>query len=181
LVIEGYKIFQDRDILNTLCNSNKRMLAENINILCYFTGQIDNSYVLTLRQRLLFIPLLLIEILLMPFFDVLPKLIKFIENLLDFIYFNVLSISPIGFNDWICVGVFSGNWPYSILHASNGWINTIGLNGIKKWEGDFAGGLMGPLGTPRIGAVDFTGLSLYLDNDERFYLGFALLVYIWDY
>jgi len=181
LVIEGYKIFQDRDILNTLCNSNKRMLAENINILCYFTGQIDNSYVLTLRQRLLFIPLLLIEILLMPFFDVLPKLIKFIENLLDFIYFNVLSISPIGFNEWICMGVFSGNWPYSILHPSNGWINTIGLNGIKKWEGEFAGGLMGPLGTPRIGAVDFTGLSLYLDNDERFYLGFALLVYIWDY
>jgi hypothetical protein len=56
------------------------------------------------------------------------------------------------------------------------------MNGIKKWEGSFVGGWASlPLGQPRIGANDFTGLSINLNDDEYFYLGFALLVNIWDY
>ena len=181
LVIARYKSVQDRDILNTF-KTNSKLLDDDTNILCYLTGQIDNSFVWTLRARLLTIPLVLFEMLLMAFYDILPKLTEFIDNLLVYLYFNVLSISPIGFNEWISIGVFSGYWPYSIYYPSNGWIHTIGMNGIKKWEGSIAGGwLSPPVGQPRFGAIDFTGLSLYLDNNERFYLGFALLVNLYNY
>jgi hypothetical protein len=181
LVIARYKSFQDRYILNSLM-TNSKLLDDNRNTLCYFTGQIDNSFVWTLRARLLTIPLVLFEVLIMSFHDILPKLTEFIDNLLVYLYFNVLSISPIGFNEWISIGVFSGYWPYSIYYPSNGWIHTIGMNGIKKWEGSIAGGwLSPPVGQPRFGAFDFTGLALYLDNNERFYLGFALSVNLYNY
>jgi hypothetical protein len=57
----------------------------------------------------LIIPTLLFWVILGPFIDVLlklfPKIIEFIQNFYP-IYFNVPSI---GFNEWICMGAFSGS------------------------------------------------------------------------
>jgi hypothetical protein len=170
LVIARYKSFQDKYVLNTLTRTNSMLLDDDTNILCYFTGQIDNTFVLTLRARLLIIPLLLTAILFMPIYDILPKIWEFINRLYDFIFFNILNISPIGFNEWIRIGRSTGQFPYGYLYPANGWIHTIGLNGIRKWDGRFSGGI------GSLGAIDFTGLSLYLDNNERYYLGFALYV-----
>ncbi|MBN1859888.1 MAG: hypothetical protein JW840_00345 [Candidatus Thermoplasmatota archaeon] len=178
LAIGENKIFQDRNTLNTLINKTKRMVDENTNILCYFTGQTDNSYVLTLRTRLSIIPLLFLIGIVASFSDR-PIIFDFCLKLLELLV-DILAFSPIGFNEWINFG-YSESY-YGPLYPSHGWINTIGLNGIKKWEASFAGGVGSFLiGQLTIGAIDFTGLSLYLDNNERFYLGFALLVNLYNY
>ena len=177
LVSKEYKIFQDENLLNKLGNKDKGMLADNSNGLCYLTGQTGNTGVMTFRLRLLIIPLLLLFEPLLDSLSDQPIIYKFVEALENLIIL-ALSISPIGFNEWISFGYLS-SWPYGNFYPANGWIYTSGLNGVKTWNQSFHGNL----GFPVIcfGAIDFTGLSLLLPNHERFYLGFALFVDIDNY
>jgi len=55
-------------------------------------------------------------------------------------------IQPFKFGPYAYVGdrgkiVENGNVTYDITHASSGWVWTLGLNGVKKWNGTFYGGL----------------------------------------
>jgi hypothetical protein len=161
----------------TLINTNNKMLNENINILCLFTGQTDNSIVLTLKYRLFYIPLVYLAIILFSFSDR-PIFFNFCLKLYN-LFVDLLIFSPIGFNEWIIFG-FLEDPPYGDLIPSHGWVNTVGLNGIKNWNGSFCGycGTAFDANLIFIGTIDFTGVSLYLDNDERFYLGFSLFVNI---
>ena len=179
LVIGDYKTFQNGDILNKLCNSNKRMLDENSNSLCYLTGQTGNTGVFSFRLRLFIIPLLLLDALLQDIFSDQPIIYKFCEALWNLITL-IFAISPIGFNEWITFG-YLHSWPYGPFYPANGWIYTSGMNGVKTWNQSFYGPLlMFPILC--FGAIDFSGISIYLPfKHERFYLGFALYVNIKSY
>jgi hypothetical protein len=66
-----------------------------------------------------------------------------------------------------------------------GHINTIGLNGNKRWEGPLYGainevgwGVFGTSSTDYIGVGGFSGINIYLPKDKVFFLGAALRVKI---
>ncbi len=71
-------------------------------------------------------------------------------------------------------------------YYSEGNVWTMGLFGQKSWDGSMIGSLglkvpfhlgIGPTSSAfYCGAIGFTGISLLLHNQERFYLGFALSV-----
>lgn len=112
----------------------------------------------------------------------------FLAFLVPFGSFIGHSLNFILLNQPIMLG--SNIW----LSNSNGWIQTVGLNGIKNNKGTFTGRLTGkglfyemakawiygysdPF-EPFIGVKGFTGLRLNLDSEnyESFYIGTALLV-----
>lgn len=68
-----------------------------------------------------------------------------ILNPLAFFY-ALRSLQPFKFGPYAYVGVRyklieNGNVTYDITHTSSGWVWTLGLNGVKKWNGTYYGGL----------------------------------------
>jgi hypothetical protein len=177
LIRKEYKIFQDENLLNKLCNKDKRMSTYNSNVLCYLTGQTGNTGVIPFRLRLILFPFMGFFSLLLEYFSGHPIILKICEILENFI-FAIFAFSPIGFNEWITFGYLS-SWPYGDFYPANGWIYTSGRYGVESWNQSFYGNLGFPILC--FGAIDFTGLSLYLPKNERFYLGTALYVEINNY
>lgn len=91
------------------------------------------------------------------------------------LYISIQHFSEYSFCNTISFGI--GNNP------AVGWIKTIGLNGIKEYNGTFYG-LLKQLDTKLtnciyyMGAFGFSGLKLFQDFDNYYYMGSALLVKI---
>lgn len=64
-----------------------------------------------------------------------------------------------------------------MYNPANGWVNTIGLFGKKKWEGRLYGDSIsfGIGDTYFTGAIGFTGIRFNKES-ETYYLGSALYV-----
>jgi hypothetical protein len=64
-------------------------------------------------------------------------------------------------------------------HSANGWVHTLGLNGIKEWNGSFYGQISTPedldLNITKVGTIGFTGIRII---PSGFYFGAALGVKI---
>jgi hypothetical protein len=174
-------------------------LFDNINVeitnyLCFIAGQTTNSFFQTPLFTFTFVGVLPLELIASIFFILLFAQIFPILSMIFLAFLGPLgsfighSLNFILLNQPIMLG--SNIW-YS---NSNGWMQTVGLNGIKNNQGTFTGGLTGrglfyemaktwiygysePF-EPFIGVRGFTGLRINLDaeNYESFYIGTALLV-----
>jgi len=85
------------------------------------------------------------------------------EQILSIIY----RIQPIFF--WCHIGF------YNLVHDRNGWVNTIGLNGIRSVNGHLDGGIVyyNGLRNETLGATGFTGIKIEFDKFGYFMLGTA--------
>jgi hypothetical protein len=172
LVTGKYQNFQDKEFIKKFYNNYKRMLDENVNIFCLFAGKTDNTWVHSFLFRLFFIPLIITD-LVIECFSNFSILYAFLSGFF-WLLVLMLSVSPIGFNEWIEYGYVT--LPFGIIVPANGWVYTNGLNGVKNWTGSFSGAIISNL-LLHLGTLDFTGISLYLPlKQERFCLGAALIV-----
>ena len=107
------------------------------------------------------------------FFDNLPFDIEDLSEIPDAIIY-LLDLFSVAFH--IPVGHLIGFGSDS-KNSANGWVHTIGLNGIRKIEGDFYGQIpiLDELGSDinHLGSIGFTGIRI---NPIGFYLGAALWV-----
>jgi hypothetical protein len=73
---------------------------------------------------------------------------------------------------------------YGDTDAAKGWINTVGLQGLNEYTGEFYGQIPYPKGNPIVrlytGAVGFTGIRLYLPDQSSHFMGTAVAVNIGD-
>jgi hypothetical protein len=81
---------------------------------------------------------------------------------------------PILFDGYIYWGAPNENW-------GNGWVWTLGINGIRSWDGDIIGKIQ-TISTFFTGIVGFSGINIMINGSEgtNFFLGFARHVKI-DY
>jgi len=84
---------------------------------------------------------------------------------------------PLRIGSYITMGFEFRNWPDYSYNSAEGWIISIGTNGIKSWIGEFAGTLgsfPGWWSSYFIGVEGFFGLRLYNpQNDKNTLIGYA--------
>ena len=86
-------------------------------------------------------------------------------------YFD--NLFPICLGHTISLGVQGTQWTY----PANGWVYTIGIIGVRKWEGDIIGDIRQGILDDLIGITGFVGIKIF-DNtvNDIFYMGFACRV-----
>lgn len=69
---------------------------------------------------------------------------------------------------------------YCIHHLpASGWVWSVGLLGIKHWDGDFYGAFLFPLNPLHIdGMIGFFGITLNYNNDYTYFIGSTLYLRI---
>jgi hypothetical protein len=83
------------------------------------------------------------------------------------------NIIPLSFSSWIRFGEWVDRPGY--VNPADGWLFTLGLNGMKTWNHSFRGA-MGEVYL-NIGVIDFIGIKIYIPHTAIF-LGSALWVKI---
>ncbi len=83
------------------------------------------------------------------------------------------NLFPISFGQTISLGVQGTQWTY----PANGWVYSIGIIGVRQWEGDIIGNIRQGILDDLIGITGFVGIKIY-DNsaNDIFYIGFACRV-----
>jgi len=106
-------------------------------------------------------------------------------------YFSPLKFGPFAFAGSRAIAYENGNVTKEWNFSSSGWVWTIGMNGVQKWNGTFYGGLFtryrkyvynnysytdawDPVGIKGfVGVQPFCFLSSMDYDSNRFYIGFA--------
>ena len=108
-----------------------------------------------------------------------------VEFLLYLSVMSMLCIQPLSVGSFLTFGMtYEGFYPWEdpVHYPSDGWIHTIGLNGIKSYSEEFYGQLTkiwAIFSTYYSGIVGFTGINIREDESPTvFYLGFGLNVKI---
>jgi len=197
LVTKGYTIFEEDSSLNNKLTPFYNETEKVENYLCLIAGQTTNTFFQPLMSSFILAGLILpLELLASIFFillfaNVFPRicglmistLIAFGRIIAKSFDYSILKKSLMSFaNIWMA--------------SSNGWVQTIGLNGVKRIDGYILGKINEFGGyyryfkawvysysdpfEPRIGVLGFIGLRLNIDaeNYESFYIGSALAVKI---
>jgi len=87
--------------------------------------------------------------------------------------------NPIALGSGIIFGAYYSHGPG--LVPARGWIFSLGLFGVKRWNGEFYGQiseLMAGNDLHYIGATGFTGIKIWKDNSDYYYLGFANSIHL---
>jgi len=171
-------------------------LEENENKFCLIIGETDNNYfenpivhfVLKGYERIYW---LLYDIVIWAlendyqiFYNFLSRFLERLDIILWYftMYLALICIGPSTVNP-ISIGHrigFGGSYidgSGSTSHyTSDGWVYTIGLNGIISWEGSLNGQLEESIHIPMVeiysGVAGFSGIKI-LQEDNHFYLGYA--------
>lgn len=164
-------------LLEKIYDRYGRTLDDNQNFLCLVSGQTDGT---TFLMRHIGVSLILSFI---PIFAILGKILGMDGLFILPIYY--CFIKPLAFGNRISLGILrEGSFGWSKTPAS-GWLYTIGLNGIKNWNGSFYGQIPIPFGLILAlflffytGIVGFTGIKIQSSEAAYFYMGTALLANI---
>jgi len=162
------------------------------NFMCLVAGSTTNSWfvdIFTLVyfgigvvSYLLFAPIflflqLLPEEMIERFYDTFSNFVNIVEFLIIFLPLLYSMQKPVNIGGIITFGYswveLSNTIP--VYHRpSEGWVSTIGLGGIKLWNGKFYGhlGSIPIINKYYIGATGFTGLKLY-NSDGINFIGYA--------
>jgi len=139
--------------------SNLVMLDDEENRLCLIAGHTDNNMIAG--------PIIAMIA------NINPYLVLFLGPLY-FIMMYFYSINPLAIGYSLTYGYLFHVFMNRTWVPSSGWIRTNGLNGVKKWDGEFYGNISGGL----TGVRGFTGIKIKTSLDhgsfaEYFYLGVA--------
>ena len=163
---------------------NKNLgLDENENIFCLTAGVTTNTGIVGLGTILGSFRLFIMAF----FYEYLNPFLP--GDLIDFIYFlrsefwfftTLFSyLLPLKLGGFMIYGNILNVGPgVTSYNPANGWVYTLGLNGIKTWDGPIYGDIFNiPLGPFEyyFGAIGFTGIKI-LPFGSGFYLGSALRV-----
>jgi len=152
---------------------NRILPDDNSNYFCLIAGETNNTFFIGIpaRETILLMYILGFGI------PLIPSLLTFLLSLITTVG-NI--INPISIFNFIGIGLMKSRGELEFFPA-DGWLWTIGLNGIKSWNGSIAGGF-GPIIMLWLrthyyyqGVVGFTGIKLFF-NSKHFYLGTALQV-----
>jgi len=151
LVIDKYQNSNAMKLIEFVYGRHQETLDDDENIICLVAGTSSETNFYTLLTQ--FVLSLLIH------FNAPGELWVVVYFVLD----------TIDFYRPVCLGriIEYGN--------ANGWVFTIGLNGIKTWNGELDDGMIIPFWPFEAGAIGFTGLQIRTPN-LSFYLGSALKV-----
>ena len=138
--------------------SHPLQMDDNENKLCLVIGKTTNTIIDGIPFRIIASIIDNAESGLLQLF-LLPFLI--LTDLID-------DYRPILLNALIYWGASNQGW------GGNGWVWTLGMNGIKSWEGYFLGKIQ-TTSTFYTGIVGFTGINIKVNSSSRtnFFLGFA--------
>ena len=201
--------FQKQDMINKLesvIDNNLGVFNSNSNMMCLISGKTTETRFFPLTPAIIGLGIVLLTF---PIFRVLVLLLEYLyENIDNPILKNIILLiailhdacvmsivgsiflligagiySPIKLFSPIAFGerhtIWEGN---GYTHSASGWIHTIGLKGIKTWDGEFYGNiatipLNGGLAAwyEFLGAFGFSGLRI-TTSGETFILGHSLLV-----
>ena len=156
---------------------------ENENALCLIAGKTKKTGAVGLGPIICSLRLIIMAII-YEYFN--PS---FLGELIDFIYilrtefwfFTTLFsyLLPLKLGGFMIYGNILNVGPgETYYNPANGWVYTIGLNGIKTWDGPIYGNILKiPLGPFEyyLGAIGFTGIKIS-PFGSGFYLGSALRV-----
>ncbi len=169
-----------------LVNSkNGPSVSDVKNILCLVAGKTDRTVVQGLRSKITSI----FQESLYNFMWHLSELLDAPCSLLFVLYLftylfrmgNLLDFSPrfpIALGSSIGIGT-TNSYPFNQSFFAHGWVHTIGLNGIKKYNGSLLGILPKNFvmtAYNKASAINgFTGINI-VDGNQHFYMGSALKV-----
>jgi hypothetical protein len=92
----------------------------------------------------------------------------------------ILYVFPMAVFGFMVFGDYSVG-QHAVYYPAEGWVRTIGLTGLKKWDGKFYGQLLRidfGLGGEFLGGIGFTGLRIHYGFFNTLFLGSALLMKI---
>ena len=185
-------------LLDRLCNRNLVTMDDNENALCLIAGKTDETRILANELILVSgfilsgLGYVIAELVLAGLLDKTPDFLwilldRLVDRINDIITVPGILSSLINLCTYACIiglfsfplnlvsGIYVGHMGLPYPYPAHGWLFTIGLNGIKKWDGSFYGGLS----EGYMGAKGFTGIKILdLRSSEYFYLGTALKVAI---
>jgi hypothetical protein len=170
---------------------NKLDIFDNkTNLLCLIAGNVEDTF---FRGRPIFLFMLMDSIyknfqgqVPYPFgvvFTYLAALIAhFFADGYPGTYQKIKSKVPISLLDVISIGEYWDDDEQ--FYPTNGVVHTVGLNGLKSWDGAIYGHFPGRFTFPGgpfflcPGVIGFTGIKINLEYNDHFFFGFALLVKI---
>jgi hypothetical protein len=167
--------------LNGLNGGNLGILVDDENRFCLIAGHTNATRFITFIHS--------IFIRLLPHLGISPLgTVIFLFTLFKF-FIPYRGYFPFALGNAIIFGSFSPGGPLGHppdWSPSYGWVHTIGLNGMKRWDGKFYGNISSIIhfgGTEfYVGVHDFTGIKIFIPSPELFsgcfFLGAALLVKI---
>ena len=179
LVTGGLLKKMEKRLLYRIYDKNLLKLEDNENVFCLIAGQTAYSTVENYRIR--FWTNILTYILEKEYYDI----VGFFRSIL-IIHILFLQAFPLTLGGIIGFGMHK-YIPFNIYYhiPAEGWIQTIGLNGIKGWNGSFWGILPiqslynHPTQKWYPGVLHFTGLNIFNPKDSKhFILGSSLWVKI---
>jgi hypothetical protein len=132
----------------------------NSNFLCLTAGHATNSFIMGPLNFLSLLGLFLPD----PFHFLSFIFFFFPLNLFGFMVFGDYSIGQ-----------------HAVYYPAEGWIRTIGLNGLKKWDGKFYGQIKKldfGMGGEFLGGIGFTGLRINYGFFNTLFLGSTLMIKI---
>jgi len=162
----GYNIPEELKLKNIIFNQDD---GENKN--CQISGETDDTIITPFVCSIFLYSLLLRAILLDRYVEIQILIWFAISKAINFfpLNLNLGGLITFGLKEYECE---SSMYFYN---AAKGWVNTIGSNGIKKWDGYIYGNITeiptGPIIYYLLGAIGFTGLKI-----NNFFLGSALWV-----
>jgi len=147
--------------------ASERPRSSNVseNHVALIAGRLENIYFYS-QVCIILNTLVVILYLISLFMGLGYRLFQILGSLLLFLYELDNTVSPVSFFDTIRA------------EGAYGWVYTIGLNGVKAWEGHIYGSAHHPIyGIYYPFVYGFTGLKLRLgDGHQYFFLGTALEV-----
>lgn len=170
-LVNGHHRFSRMDnVLDGLSDSNLELLDKDENLYCLVAGETSWTDFFPLTYRILF------KMQELPNENIWILALFFIFLLLPLL--PLWWLSPVVFGNIVALGT-----PTMWGLTSRGWVRTIGLNGIKNWNGSFKGNIPFPYPFGDgicCGIRGFNGISIYnnLAHKDCFYLGSALQVKI---
>ena len=153
-MVKGINRFKNiYNVLGVLSSSKLEIFDDETNLFCLIAGETDNTHFFLL------------------WYLILDVFFGNVANILKNFWFKL----PVVFGKRVALGYHI----FEVCVPSRGWIFTLGLNGIKKWNGRFYG-ILDIIGIDLIGIHGLTGIKIF-SHREYFYLGFALEVKIRNY
>ena len=170
LVNGHHRVSRMDKILDGLSGSNLGLLDDDENLFCLVAGETSMTLFWPLSWRLALqmseLPYDWAQLFVIFFFSFMR-----IPLLLMLLW----MLSPVVFGNMVTLGAPD-------MGTCRGWVRTIGLNGIKNWNGSFKGIIPFPhwmgYGYHCFGIRGFNGISIYtnLNGADCFYLGSAIQV-----
>ena len=158
LLPKGMRVEQTQKLFENLFKRHFKTVGDNENLLCLIAGKTNQTH----------------------FVGMLPKVLWYVSwwipHPFDEIFAYVI-ITPLV--------ILNAYQPFIIIadilmDTAYGWVWTLGLLGVRTWNGILVGMEPSPYWEPNIAVFGFTGIKILLNSDswDNFYLGYAFHVRI---